>query len=215
MANNDTWLCQAVGDSSRARHPLAGIKFLQDVCKLALEKSVPAQQEFDPMGDLEAGSALADQSTPPKRTPPKRARSREEAPCVPTDVRVVDVMRDIGVFPPSQRPKMEQACLRVLIVSSGKGGLKMLYVKEEHLDLCLTIIMTLSSRFGVPHADLPDDSALADETQWFDIRTHRWHQRRSDTGEIAVSDAVPRLGLTTAAFQKAKADALEALTSRP
>ena len=73
----------------------------------------------------------------------------------------------------------------------------------------------LASRFGVPHADLLDDSALADETHWFDIRTHRWHLRRSDTGEIAVSDAVPRLGLTTAGFEKAKADALEALTSRP
>ena len=67
----------------------------------------------------------------------------------------------------------------------------------------------------MPHADLPDDSALADETHWFDIRTHRWHLRRPDTGEIAVSDAVPRLCLTTAEFEKAKAGALEALRSRP
>ena len=85
----------------------------------------------------------------------------------------------------------------------------------EQIDLCLSILMPLTSRFGVPHADLPDQSALADESEWFDIRTNRWHQRRSDTGEIAVSDAVPRLGLTLEAFQKAKADALEALTSRP
>ena len=79
----------------------------------------------------------------------------------------------------------------------------------------MSISKSLASRFGVPHADLPDDSALADESEWFDIRTNRWHQRRSDTGEIAVSDALPRLGLTLEAFQKAKADALEALTSRP
>ena len=85
----------------------------------------------------------------------------------------------------------------------------------EHIDLCLSILMHMTSRFGVPHADLLDHSALADESEWFDIRTKPWHQRRSDTGEIAVSDAVPRLGLTLEAFQKAKADALEALTSRP
>ena len=41
---------------------------------------------------------------------------------------------------------MEKACLRVLIVSSGKGGIKMLYVWEEHIDLCLSILMTLASR---------------------------------------------------------------------
>ena len=85
----------------------------------------------------------------------------------------------------------------------------------EHIDLCLSILMPLTSRFGVPHADLPDHSAPADESEWFDIRTNRWHQRRTDTGEITVSDAVPRWGLTLEAFQKAKADALEALRSRP
>ena len=116
------------------------------------------------MEEVEAGSALAD-LTPQKRTNPKRARSREEALFVPTDVRVVDVMRDIGVSPPSERPKMEQACLRVLVVSSGKGGIKMMYVREKHIDLCLSILMTLTSRVGVPHADLPDHSALADESE--------------------------------------------------
>ena len=70
------------------------------------------------------------------------------------------------------------------------------------------------SRFGVPHVDLPDESALADEPEWFGPRTSRWHLRRSDTGEIVVSDPVPRLGsngqpLNKAAFQKAKADALD------
>ena len=90
---------------------------------------------------------MAELSTPQKR--PKRARSMrdgEEALCSPTNVRVVDVMRDIGVFPSSERPTMEQACLRVLIVSSGKGGIKMPYVWEEHIDLCLSILMTLASR---------------------------------------------------------------------
>ena len=123
-------------------------------------------------------------------------------------------MQEISVFLPSERPNVELACLRVLMVSSGKGGIKMLYVWEEHIDLCLSILITLASRFGVPHADLLDHSALADESEWFDIRTNRWHQRRSDTGVIAVSDAVPRFGLTLEAFQKAKADALEAITSR-
>ena len=81
--------------------------------------------------------------------------------------------------------------------------------------MCLPMFMPLTSRFGGPHADLPDHSALADESEWFVIRINRWHQRRSDTGDIAVSDAVPRLGLTLEAFQKAKADALEALTPDP
>ena len=52
------------------------------------------------------------------------------------DVRVADVVPDIKVFPPGERPTIEQACLRVLCgSSSGKGGPKMLYVWEEHLDL--------------------------------------------------------------------------------
>ena len=67
---------------------------------------------------------------------------------------------------------------------------------------------------GVPLADLPDDSALAEASEWFDMSTNRWHLRRGDTGEVLVSDPVPRFGLTVAEFQKCKASALEALKSR-
>ena len=173
------------------------------------------------MGDLVAhGSALADLRTPPKRarTKPRHLRGEEETSEGPTDVRVGDVLGDIKVFPPSQRPEIERACLRVLCVASGKGGLKMLFVWEKHIDLCLSIVATLVSRVGVPHvdspADSPADSALADEREWFDIRTNRWHQRRCGTDEVAVSDPVPRIGLTLPESEQSKADALEALTSR-
>ena len=86
MANNDAWLCQAINASSRGRHPMKGITFLQDVCKHVADKSAAKPQNhgaqesaadpryFDPMADLEACSALADLSTPEKR--PRRSRSK-------------------------------------------------------------------------------------------------------------------------------------------
>ncbi len=173
------------------------------------------QRRLDQRASLEAdGSALAE-------LPPKRARNKlrnrcggEEQAGGPTDVRVVDVVRDINVFPPGERPQIEKAVLRVLCApSSGKGGVKMLYVWEKHLDLLVSMLATLVSRLDVPHVDWPEDSALAEEPQWFDICTSRWNLR-NDAGEVVVSDPVPRLGLTLVEFQKAKAAALEALTSR-
>ena len=107
---------------------------------------------------------------------------------------------------------MEQAYFKVVCVpSSDKGGPKMLYVWEKHIDLFVSILATLVSRFGVPYTDLLDDSVLAEAGQWFDMPTNRWHVRKSDTGEVVVSDPVPRLGLPLAGFQRVKAAALEAL----
>ena len=132
------------------------------------------------------------------------------------NVRIVDVVADMGVFPESERPKIEQAFLRVLCVRGGKGGGRMLYVWEKHVDLVLSILRTLRARFGVPHVDLPGESALADAAECFDPCTSRWHLRRSDIGETLVSNPVPRLGpngqpLNKTAFQKAKAEALDEL----
>ena len=133
----------------------------------------------------------------------------------PIDVRVVDVVQDINVFQPGERPTIEQACLRVLCgSSSGKGGPKMLYVWEEHLDLFVSVLVVLVSRMGVPLAAVPEHSALAEVAEWFDMSTNRWHLRQGDTEEVLVSDPVPRFGLTVAEFQKTKAAALEALRSR-
>ena len=69
---------------------------------------------------------------------------------------------------------------------------------------------------GVPLADLPDESPLAEHTEWFDTRSSRWHLRRADTGDVIVSDPVPRVGrngvpLVKGEFLHAKADALRAL----
>ena len=90
----------------------------------------------------------------------------------------------------------------------------MVYVLEKDMDLFVSILATLVSRFGVPYCtDLPNDSVLAEAGQWFDMLTNRWHVRKSDTGEVVVSDPAPRLGLPLAVFQRANAAALEALLS--
>ena len=112
------------------------------------------------MGSLEAGGpALAGPETPQKRARVRRMVGSAEERESPIDVRVVDVVADINVFPPHARPTMEQAFLRVLCVSStGKGGPKMLYVWEDHLDLLVSILFTLVSRQAGRLADLPADS---------------------------------------------------------
>ena len=112
--------------------------------------------------------------------------------------------------------RYEQAFLRVICVRGCRGGKKMLYVWEKHVDLVLSILAILRARFGVPHVDLPGESALAEAPEWFDPCTSRWHLRRSDNGKILVSNPVVRLGLNghpldKTAFQKAKADALDEL----
>ena len=111
------------------------------------------------MGSLEAGGpALAGPETPQKRARTHRMVGSAEEQESPIDVRVVDVVADINVFPPHARPTMEQAFFRVLCVSStGKGGPKMLYVWEDHLDLLVSILFTLVSRPGERLADLPAD----------------------------------------------------------
>ena len=90
----------------------------------------------------------------------------------------------------------------------------MLYVWEAHFALFVSLLVALVSRMGVPLAALPDHSALAEASEWFDMSTNRWHLRRGDTGEVLVSDPVPRRGLTVEEFQKSKVVALEALKSR-
>ena len=112
---------------------------------------------------LEAGGpALAGPETPQKRARTKTTHRMvalaEEAES-PIDVRVVDVVADMNVFPPHERPTMEQAFFRVLCTSSsGKSGPKMLYVWEDHLDLLVSILFTLVSRQAGRLADLPADS---------------------------------------------------------
>ena len=226
VANNIPWLCQAVCDASRGRHPLKGITFLTDVCSKASEHQEPEKPGFhDPLAELEdPESALADSSdmlvTPLK----KRARTKrkieddgKDGPVeILTSVRLVDVVADMEVFPEAERQKIEQAFLRVIVVRGCRGGKKMLYVWEKHVDLVLSILAILKARFGVPHVDLPGESALAEALEWFDPCTSRWHLRRSDNGEILVSNPVVRLGLNghpldMTAFQKAKADALDQL----
>ena len=223
VANNERWFNAAVCHAHRSQHPLKCNTFLHGLRKRAAqqvqERDSQEPKPDDPMESLDAdGSALAE-----LRTPPKRARHRlgarhsaeKLADVAPTDVRVVDVLRDINVFPRGERPTIEQASIRVLCSpSSGKGGPMMIHVWVGHVEMLVSLIATLVSRFGVPLADLPDDSALAEAPQWFDISTNRWHLRRDGTGEVVVSDPVPRLGLSLTEFTKAKADALESLTSR-
>ena len=221
VAHHEPWLAAAIGNTHRSLHPLKGNTFLHALRAKATEQLAAKQRDsqepelHDLMESLEAGgSALAELATPQKRARTKMVVSAEEAEG-PIDVRVADVVPDINVFPPGERPTIEQACLRVLCgSSSGKGGPKMLYVWEEHLDLFVSVLVVLVSRMGVPLAAVPEHSALAGAGEWFDISTNRWHLRQGDTEEVLVSDPVPRLGLTVAEFQKCKASALEALKSR-
>ena len=165
VAHHEPWLAAAISSLHRSQHPVRGNTFLQELRARAFAQQVAKQFEEDqnPMGSLEAGGpALAGPETPKKRARTKTTHrmvgSAEEAES-PIDVRVVDVVADINVFPPHARPTMEQAFFRVLCVSStGRGGPKMLYVWGDHLDLLVSILFTLVSRQAGRLADWPADS---------------------------------------------------------
>ena len=166
VAHHEPWLAAAISSLHRSQHPLRGSTFLQELRARAFAQQVAKQFEEDqnPMGSLEAGGpALAGPETPQKRARVRRMVGSAEERESPIDVRVVDVVADINVFPPHARPTMEQAFFRVLCMSStGKGGPKMLYVWEDHLDLLVSTLFTLVSRQGERLADLLADSgALA------------------------------------------------------
>ena len=162
VAHHEPWLAAAISSLHRSQHPLRGSTFLQELRARAFAQQVAKQFEEDqnPMGSLEAGGpALAGPETPQKRARVRRMVGSAEEEESPIDVRVVDVVADINVFPPHARPTMEQAFFRVLCVSStGKGGPKMLYVWEDHLDLLVSILFTLVSRQAGRLADWPADS---------------------------------------------------------
>ena len=99
----------------------------------------------------------------------------------PIDVRVVDVVPDINVFPPHECPTMEQAFFRVMCISSsGKGGPKMFYVWEDHLVLLDSILSPwchargrladLSADSGAPAADY--HSAAAADNDYIEYVAH-------------------------------------------
>ena len=165
VAHHEPWLAAAISTTHRSQCPLTGNTFLQELRARAFAQQVAKQFEEDqnPMGSLEAGGpALAGPETPKKRARTKTTHrmvgSAEEQES-PIDVRVVDVVADINVFPPHARPTMEQAFFRVLCVSStGRGGPKMLYVWGDHLDLLVSILFTLVSRQAGRLADWPADS---------------------------------------------------------
>ncbi len=165
VAHHEPWLAAAISSLHRSQHPLRGNTFLQELRARAFAQQVANQfqDDQDPMGSLEAGGpALAGPETPQKRARTKTTHRMvalaEEAES-PIDVRVVGVVADINVFAPHERPTMEQAFFRVLCTSSsGKGGPKMLYVWEDHLDLLVSILFTLVSRQAGRLADLPADS---------------------------------------------------------
>ena len=176
VSHDEPWLAAAISTTPRSQYPLTGNTFLQELRVRAFAQQVAKQFEEDqnPMGSLEAGGpALAGPETPQKRARTHRMVGSAEEQESPIDVRVVDVVADINVFPPHERPTMEQAFFRVLCTSSsGKGGPKMLYVWEDHLDLLVSILFTLVSRQagrladlladpGAPAAD--DHPALADD----------------------------------------------------
>ena len=164
MAHHEPWLAAAISSLHRSQRPLRGNTFLQELRARAFAQQVAQQfqedQDQDPMGSLEAGGpALAGPETPQKRARVRRMVGSAEERESPIDVRVVDVVADINVFPPHARPTMEHAFFRVLCTSSsGKGGPQMLYVWEDHLDLLVSILFTLVSRQAGRLADLPADS---------------------------------------------------------
>ena len=165
VAHHEPWLAAAISSLHRSQHPLRGSTFLQELRARAFAQQVAKQfqEDQDPMGSLEAGGpALAGPETPKKRARTKTTHRMvalaEEAES-PIDVRVVDVVADINVFPPHARPTMEKAFFRVLCTAStAKRGPKMLYVWEDHLDLLVSILFTLVSRQAGRLADLPADS---------------------------------------------------------
>jgi len=162
VAHHEPWLAAAISSLHRSQHPLRGSTFLQELRARAFAQQVAKQFEEDqnPMGSLEAGGpALAGPETPQKRARVRRMVGSAEERESPIDVRVVDVVADINVFPPHARPTMEQAFFRVLCTSStAKRGPKMLYVWENHIDLLVLILFTLVSRQAGRLADWPADS---------------------------------------------------------
>ena len=129
VSHHEPWLAAAISTTPRSQYPLTGNTFLQELRVRAFAQQVAKQlqEDQDPMGSLEAGGpALAGPETPQKRARVRRMVGSAEERESPIDVRVVDVVADINVFPPHARPTMEQAFFRVLCVSStGKGGPKM------------------------------------------------------------------------------------------
>ena len=117
VANNERWLNATVCHAHRSQHPLKGNTFLHGLRKRAAHQLAVQERDSqepkpdDPMVSLDAdGSALAELRTPPKRARHRLgARHSEEklADVAPTDVRVVDVLRDINVFPRGERPTIE------------------------------------------------------------------------------------------------------------
>ena len=81
----------------------------------------------------------------------------------------------------------------------------------------MLVLHRQAMRMGVSHADLPEEStALADETEWFDPRTSRWHLRVPDSDQVIISDPVRRMNrdgrpLEANVFMGLKTAALAAL----
>ena len=129
-------------------------------------------------------------------------------------VPLADVAGDINIFEGSERDRVSQGSLRILIKTNRRRSL---YVHEKDLDLFLLVFRRHVERMGVPHADLPTEaSALADATEWFDTRTSRWHLRVPNSDQVITSDPVRRkdvcgLPLRAEVFKRHKAGALIAL----
>ena len=227
VATSLDWVCRALTAKGRSTAPLKGhSQFLDRLLKVTFggeENTSALADEVDPMEDLqreddcaggrqeEAGDAL---ETPQKRS--RKQLTKAELEFV-TRVRLREVVDNLDLFLGQERERVSQGVLRILLKTNRRRSV---YVHEKDLDICMLVMLRHIERMGVPHVDLPDEeSALADESEWFDTRTSCWHLRVGDSQEVLVSKPVRRVGadgrpLGTAAVKQRKIEALDAFKAQ-
>ena len=226
------WICRAVTGLGRARSPLKGgngfFGRLQQVTPALAEEEVDPMEELKKEGGVCAGghpNESQDFETPKKRS--RKHLTQAELEFV-SHVPLVDVIDDIKLFQAttttptttptatatSERDRVAGGSLRILFKTNRR---RQVFVHEQDLGMFMLVLLRHVERMGVPIADLPDNSsALAEESEWFDPVTSRWHLRVGTSDEVIRSDPVRRVNregraLGEEAFKSGKTAVLRAL----
>ena len=199
------WLCRAVSAVPR------GCSLLRDMTFLDNLKSAVSRPEFqytgdafrhadDPMEELLSANRSALAGHAPDVSAKKRKRRSEmlkHGSEYAGTVKIMDVLKDLKVFPAEEREQMNAATVTMFLRMNKQ---RQLYVLEDDLSTLLLVLRRLAERHGVKHVDL-DASALA-ESEWFDCRSSRWHWRRPGASTAILSTPVRRTDPTGSPLSK-------------
>ena len=233
------WICRAVTGKGRAQSPLKGGNgFFDRLQRVTFgsggEPPALAEEMVDPMEELKKEEGVCAGGHPNEsqdfETPKKRSRkhlTQAELEFV-SHVPLVDVIDDIKLFQAttttptttptatatSERDRVAGGSLRILFKTNRR---RQVFVHEQDLGMFMLVLLRHVERMGVPIADLPDkSSALAEESEWFDPVTSRWHLRVGTSDEVIRSEPVRRVNregraLGEEAFKSGKTAVLRAL----